>query len=132
MKNTTKIFTLIVLFSLVACSHYSNGLRTGELIKFSRKGIMFKTWEGTINLGGMVRHSDGKGNSSMVANTWDFSIDESAHRGENIQGLADTLNLAIELGYRIKVHYNQEVGTNCSCKRGSEEYFVDKVQIIRN
>jgi len=30
---------------------YSEGVRSGELIKFSRKGVIFKTWEGEISQG---------------------------------------------------------------------------------
>lgn len=30
---------------------YSEGTRSGELIKFSRKGVVFKTWEGELSQG---------------------------------------------------------------------------------
>jgi uncharacterized protein YwgA len=30
---------------------YSEGVRSGELIKFSRKGVLIKTWEGEISQG---------------------------------------------------------------------------------
>lgn len=30
---------------------FSEGVRSGELIKFSRKGVIFKTWEGEISQG---------------------------------------------------------------------------------
>jgi hypothetical protein len=30
---------------------FSEGTRSGELIKFSRKGVVFKTWEGEISQG---------------------------------------------------------------------------------
>ncbi|MDM9630566.1 6-phosphogluconate dehydrogenase [Robiginitalea aurantiaca] len=30
---------------------YSEGTRSGELIKFSNKGVLFKTWEGEISQG---------------------------------------------------------------------------------
>ena len=30
---------------------YSEGYRAGELVKFSHKGVMFKTWEGEISQG---------------------------------------------------------------------------------
>lgn len=130
MKKSIQFLIIAILFSAVACTHYSNGVRTGYLLKFSNKGFAFKTWEGQMNLGGLKEISD-KSGTSYVANTWDFSLDGGAHNGENIQALADTLNLAVELGYRIKVHYNQEAFTNCFCQRGNENYFVDKVEIIR-
>lgn len=30
---------------------YSEGVRAGELVKFSSKGVLFKTWEGEISQG---------------------------------------------------------------------------------
>lgn len=38
-------------FTFVYYSSYSEGVRSGELIKFSSKGFIFKTWEGEISQG---------------------------------------------------------------------------------
>ena len=38
-------------FSFVYFVSYSEGVRAGELVKFSNKGIIFKTWEGEISQG---------------------------------------------------------------------------------
>lgn len=55
-----KILTLIVIavivistayFTFVYFVPYSEGTRTGELIKYSKKGVVFKTWEGEISQG---------------------------------------------------------------------------------
>jgi len=57
MKKTLLfiILGIIVLFSVwytsVYFSVYSEGTRSGELIKFSNKGLIFKTWEGEISQG---------------------------------------------------------------------------------
>ena len=49
------IIGITVLFSasyaIVYFATYSEGVRTGELIKFSNKGFIFKTWEGEISQG---------------------------------------------------------------------------------
>ena len=50
------VIVLIVLgvtltFSGFYFMTYSNGSRTGELIKFSNKGFVFKTWEGELSQG---------------------------------------------------------------------------------
>ncbi len=49
------IISLCVLFATwyatVYYASYSDGVRSGELIKFSRKGLFFKTWEGEISQG---------------------------------------------------------------------------------
>lgn len=39
------------LFVFLYYVTYSEGVRSGELIKFSRKGVIFKTWEGEISQG---------------------------------------------------------------------------------
>lgn len=51
------VTTVIVLLSIVGyftflyTAHYSEGVRSGELIKVSHKGVAFKTWEGEISQG---------------------------------------------------------------------------------
>jgi hypothetical protein len=47
------IFLLLGLgyFGLVYTATYSEGVRSGELIKFSKKGIIFKTYEGEVSQG---------------------------------------------------------------------------------
>lgn len=40
-----------LFFTIAYYASYSDGDRTGELIKFSRKGYVFKTWEGEISQG---------------------------------------------------------------------------------
>ncbi|MBZ0327062.1 MAG: 6-phosphogluconate dehydrogenase [Altibacter sp.] len=41
----------LIYFAFVANVTYSEGTRAGELIKFSNKGMLFKTWEGEISQG---------------------------------------------------------------------------------
>ena len=41
----------IVWFSFIYYVPYSRGTRSGELIKVSNKGVIFKTWEGEISQG---------------------------------------------------------------------------------
>lgn len=41
----------IIYFSFVSLVPYSEGTRSGELIKFSSKGVVVKTWEGEISQG---------------------------------------------------------------------------------
>lgn len=47
------IITLITVlyFGFLHNASYSEGVRSGELIKVSHKGILFKTWEGEISQG---------------------------------------------------------------------------------
>jgi len=41
----------LLYFAFVYFVPYSEGTRTGELIKFSHKGVIVKTWEGEISQG---------------------------------------------------------------------------------
>jgi len=41
----------LIYFAFIYFVPYSEGTRTGELIKFSKKGVIYKTWEGEISQG---------------------------------------------------------------------------------
>ena len=45
------IAMLAIYYAVVYFVPYSEGYRSGELIKFSRKGVLVKTWEGEISQG---------------------------------------------------------------------------------
>ena len=49
---------------------YSEGERTGELYKFSKKGLIWKSWEGAMYLGGVSKSSEG----GLVLDKFYFSI----------------------------------------------------------
>lgn len=60
MNNIKKIIAIIASIILVAIlsyftflyyATYSEGFRSGELIKISHKGVVFKTWEGELSQG---------------------------------------------------------------------------------
>jgi hypothetical protein len=53
---------------------YSDGIRTGKIIKLSQKGIIFKSYEGTLALGGTIQSGDG----GYIANQWNFSVSDPA------------------------------------------------------
>lgn len=45
------VLLAILYYSFIYFVPYSEGTRAGELIKFSRKGVLSKTWEGQISQG---------------------------------------------------------------------------------
>ena len=45
------VLVFTAYFSFVYFATYSEGNRSGELIKFSKKGYVFKTWEGELSQG---------------------------------------------------------------------------------
>lgn len=57
MRKFLAILTAVIILSVISYftflyyATYSEGVRSGELIKFSHKGMVFKTWEGEISQG---------------------------------------------------------------------------------
>ena len=79
---------------------YSEGTRTGYMRKLSNKGLVFKTWEGELQMPGITSASDGR---EMVTggNIWLFSV----KRGED-QVIKD-LQEAEASNARVTLHYTQ-------------------------
>lgn len=48
---TALVAGLLIWFAFLYYATYSEGVRAGELIKVSRKGVVLKTWEGEISQG---------------------------------------------------------------------------------
>ena len=66
----------------------SDGKRVGVLSKFSQKGLIIKSYEGELNMGGIRNNVNSKGERSMVANVWEFSCSnpQMAEKLENLVG----------------------------------------------
>lgn len=75
-KKVFKWLSVVVLIAglgfLWVCSWtYSDGTRAGQLIKVTKKGVVLKTYEGQLNLGGL---SGDSGADGLQGNIWDFSV----------------------------------------------------------
>lgn len=66
----------------------SDGKRVGVLTKFSQRGLFIKSYEGELNMGGVRNNVNSKGESSVVANVWEFSCSnpQMAEKLENLVG----------------------------------------------
>ncbi|MDR6562999.1 MULTISPECIES: hypothetical protein [Arcicella] len=105
---------LVIMFSfLLTRVAYSEGERAGVISKFSKKGVVFKTYEGELNEGAQGQMGN------MVNRLWAFTVD--ADDPTIIQKLED----AMLTGRRIRVHYEQRYMK--FSWMGDTEYFVDKV-----
>lgn len=51
----------------------SDGKRVGVLTKFSYKGLIIKSYEGELNMGGVRNNVNSKGERNVVVNVWEFS-----------------------------------------------------------
>lgn len=123
-KKSFKKFILKVGFGVIvlgllylwACSWtYSEGTRAGQLIKISKKGIVFKTNEGELNLGGLRIGSD---NDGLEGNIWQFSILD-----ENV-----VKKLEVSEGKRVKLRYKERYKS--MPWQGDTNYFIVAVEVI--
>ena len=90
MKKKIIFFAFILLIlcilgiALVLNYGYSDGYRTGKLVKLSKKGLLYKTYEGTLDLG------------SGDQLTWLFSL----HKDEIGEELVKHTGKTVRLNYK--------------------------------
>lgn len=104
---------------LASCSNntsgstYSEGYRTGVVTKFSRKGLMNKSWEGQLATSGFTEEN------SAMTNNFEFTVkDEDTATIRKINEMQDA-------GTRVKLHYKQVFWHNNFASETG--YFVDGV-----
>ena len=122
---------LLSLVMLSVCftgcsSNYSDGSRVGVLRKFSRKGVLIKSWEGELLLNAGMK-DDGKGQQMVVNETWEFSVDPEASHGEDIKQVVQDLKAALKSGKRVELYYNQNTWP---LLRISTDYCIYKVEVL--
>jgi hypothetical protein len=89
----------------------SEGNRTGLLFKISKKGYVFKTYEGQLHLGGSIQMS--------TQSVWDFSA-KNADIYQKLQQYE---------GKNVSLHYNELV--NPFIWQGDTKYIVDDVKPVQ-
>ena len=92
--------------------NYSDGERAGTVYKLSHKGMIWKSYEGEMNLGGMAADANG----TMVPNRFVFSVTDPE--------IVEQINQASTSGNRIMVHYHQYLVKPMKLET---QYVVDKV-----
>lgn len=114
-KFLTILITVVVLgigsyFAFVYYVPYSEGYRSGELIKFSRKGVVAKTWEGQISQG------------LSGTNVFSFSVEDKEK---------DIIEKMKEYqGQYIKVTYKERYATFFWL--GDTKYFITEVSLEKS
>lgn len=117
IKITLVVVAVVVVYIIFVSSfHYSEGSRTGYLSKFTRKGYVFKTYEGDLFLGGATAD-----NSTLINTIWSFSVKSGD------QTVIDSLHKYE--GSIVKAHYYQ-ILKNMPWQ-GDTEYYVYKVEFVR-
>lgn len=96
------VFAIPVLFVIGLFPNYSDGERTGDIYKFSEKGIIWKSWEGVMYLGGLTSNANG----GFQIEKFYFSI--PASQSEDKKDLIETLReCASNRDITCTIHYKQ-------------------------
>lgn len=112
------VASILTAVLMTSCSeNYSNGERIGLVTQFSQTGIVWKSWEGHLNMT----------QTGMNSSTpFDFSIDND-NQDEN---LVKSLDSAANLGWKVKIVYHETVGYNWFANRGETNHFVTEMQVL--
>ncbi len=111
------ILLAIAVFIFLMMANYSTGVRAGVPTKFSKKGVIFKTWEGTLNIGGLTNSPEG-----VIPTQWDFTVRRSR------KDVAEKLNKAMVQSRRVKLLYHEKYVR--FFWMGDTKYFVYEVELL--
>lgn len=78
---------------------YSSGSRSGVIQKLSKKGVIWKTWEGELNLGYNTATTDSDGRMTIAPELFLFSVSS--------EQVAKELKGAEMSGRRVTIEYKQ-------------------------
>ncbi len=125
MIKWTKRIILIALIGIIAVfsfsywGTYSEGIRSGMVVKISKKGWIFKTYEGQLNL-----QTFGANKSpNMVSESFEFSVDADK------QDVIKVLEEASLSGERVSLKYSERLAK--FFWRGDTKYFVTEVERLK-
>jgi len=100
--------------------NYSNEEKVGNLIEFTRKGVIWDSWEGRLNLTQAGMNTSGA--------PFSFSFDNDRTDQDS---LIQLLYQAQVEGWKVKLKYHEVWGLkNIFTNRGETDYFVDDVTVL--
>jgi hypothetical protein len=116
IKILTSVLASMLL--ITSCSeNYSNGERIGLVTQFSKSGIIWKSWEGHLNMT----------QTGMNSSTpFDFSVDNDQEDAD----LVKSLDSAANYGWKVKIVYHETTGKNWFRNRGETSHFVTKMEVL--
>ncbi|RIV26968.1 hypothetical protein DYU11_01210 [Fibrisoma montanum] len=111
------LFLLVVFGVLYVMTgwSYSDGERAGTVSKFSRRGYVFKTYEGVLNVGGFSGET-----GSLTPQYFDFSVKDEA--------VAKEITEAVRTGQRVTLHYEEKLFR--LPWNGDTKYYITDVDIV--
>lgn len=120
-RNALLLSALLTLTLLSGCKeNYSNGEKVGNLIEFTKKGVIWDSWEGRLNLTQTGMNTSGE--------PFSFSFDNDR---DDQDSLIHLLYQAQVEGWKVKIKYHEVWGLkNVLNNRGETDYFVDDVTVL--
>ena len=112
----TAVVVGIAVFCFLYWATYESGVMAGKVLRVSEKGVMFKTYEGKINLEtfGALR------GASPIAESFDFSIERSE------SALIEELQKVALSGERVNLYFVKRYAK--FPWRGDTRYFATRVE----
>lgn len=120
-KSIAIVVSLMLIFMFSGCKeNYSNGEKVGNLIEFTKKGVIWDSWEGRLNLTQTGMNTSGE--------PFSFSFDNDR---KDQDSLIKILYQAQVEGWKVKIKYHEVWGfKNVFSNRGETDYFVDGVTVL--
>ena len=119
MKKVLFLLISVMLFS--SCTEYfSKGSCVGTITKLSNEGLIFKSYEATLNVTQTGMNSSGE--------PFEFSVDND--KKEEAKTTIATLDSAIINGWKVKVIYHSCLFKNTFFNRGYTNNFIDTLVIV--
>jgi hypothetical protein len=122
-----KVFLLILLLILIGITlflilgSYSDGSRAGTIIKFSNKGVVFKTYEGELNLGMVIIENAA---ANYGSNIFYFTVPSGSN------SVLKTIDSVMLTGNRVKLFYKEKYIKFPWV--GDSKYLIYKVEVLKN
>lgn len=119
-KYLIRILVVLLLLSVAAGAFftlvpYSDGMRAGQVIKLTKKGVIFKTYEGELNLL-LMPSTNTQG--TLTPNVWNFSVLNKE--------IANKVMQASATGERLELYYKERYFK--FPWQGDTRYFVYEVK----
>lgn len=115
------IFVACIITLLSGCKeNYSNGEKVGNLIEFTKKGVIWDSWEGRLNLTQTGMNTSGE--------PFSFSFDNDRNDQDSLIKLMQKAQVEC---WKIQIRYHEVWGfKNVLSNRGETDYFVDGVTVL--
>ena len=121
VKKTVIVLVVLAVatFSFFYWMTFESGIMAGKVLRITEKGVLFKTYEGKLNL---ETFGALKG-ASPIAESFDFSVESSE------KGVIKALQEVALSGERVNLHFKKRYAT--FPWRGETRYFITEVERVK-